>query len=66
MVVAERIRSAVAEQPLVYDGQPIAVTVSVGVAAYHAGETLSQWLSRADGALYEAKHGGRNKVVAAQ
>jgi len=66
MVVAERIRSAVAEQPLIYEGQPIPVTVSVGVAAYHAGETLSQWLTRADGALYEAKNGGRNQVVAAQ
>lgn len=65
MVVAERIRTALAQQPLVYDGQPIAVTVSIGVAVYRTGETLSQWLTRADGALYEAKHGGRNRTVAA-
>jgi diguanylate cyclase (GGDEF)-like protein len=66
MVVAERIRSALAEQPLTHDGHTIAVTVSIGVAAYRAGETLSQWLTRADGALYEAKHGGRNRCVAAR
>jgi len=66
MVVAERIRRAMADEPLVYDGHTIAVTVSIGVAAYHAGETLSQWLTRADGALYEAKHGGRNRSVAAR
>ncbi|AIF48300.1 ligand-binding sensor domain-containing diguanylate cyclase [Dyella japonica] len=66
MVVAERIRSALADEPLTYDGHTIAITVSIGVAAYRAGETLSQWLTRADGALYEAKHGGRNRSVAAR
>jgi len=66
MAVAERIRVALAEQPLMYEGQTIGVTVSIGVAVYRADETLSQWLTRADGALYEAKHGGRNRVVAAQ
>jgi diguanylate cyclase (GGDEF)-like protein len=66
MAVAERIRAALAEQPLVHDGNTIEVTVSIGVAAYRAGETLSQWLTRADGALYEAKHGGRNRCIAAR
>jgi len=65
MAVAERIRAALAEHPLEHDGHAIVVTVSIGVAAYRAGETLSQWLTRADGALYEAKHGGRNRCVAA-
>ncbi|WP_109125761.1 ligand-binding sensor domain-containing diguanylate cyclase [Dyella sp. C11] len=65
MLVAERVRVALVENPLIYEGQAIVVTVSIGVAAYRAGETLSQWLTRADGALYEAKHGGRNRCVAA-
>ncbi|WP_238481090.1 ligand-binding sensor domain-containing diguanylate cyclase [Dyella telluris] len=65
MAAAERIRQALEAQPLSYDGHTIPVTVSIGVAAYRAGETLSQWLTRADGALYEAKHGGRNRSVAA-
>ncbi|MFC4526875.1 ligand-binding sensor domain-containing diguanylate cyclase [Dyella halodurans] len=65
MAVAERIRLAVAEQHAVHEGRPIAVTASIGVAAYRAGESLSQWLSRADEALYQAKHAGRNRCVAA-
>jgi diguanylate cyclase (GGDEF)-like protein len=65
MAVAERIRQAIAEQHAIYEGHAIEVTASIGVAAYRAGETLSQWLSRADEALYLAKHAGRNRCVAA-
>jgi len=66
MAAAERIRATLAAEPLDYDGHRIPVTVSIGVAAYRMGESLSQWLTRADGALYEAKHGGRNRSIAAQ
>ena len=65
LAIAERIRAAVADSPLEHEGQRIAVTASIGVAAWREGETLSQWLSRADDALYEAKRNGRNRVVAA-
>ena len=65
MAVAERIRQTVCDNPVVYEGQTIEVTVSIGVAAYRAGETLSQWLSRADTALYEAKRAGRNRCAEA-
>lgn len=65
MAVAERIRQTLCDNPVVYEGQTIEVTVSIGVAAYRAGETLAQWLSRADSALYEAKHAGRNRCVEA-
>ena len=40
-------------------------TVSVGVAALRPNETVSAWLARADAALYEAKHAGRDRVFAA-
>ncbi|WP_369412708.1 diguanylate cyclase domain-containing protein [Neoroseomonas alba] len=40
-----------------------AITISVGAAQLGARETLSQWLGRADSALYKAKHEGRNRVV---
>ena len=65
MTVAERIRQAIADNHVLYDGRSIPVSASIGVAAYREGETLSQWLSRADDALYQAKRAGRNQCVAA-
>ena len=38
------------------------VTISIGVAVPTAGETLEQVIERADQALYQAKHAGRNCV----
>ena len=48
------------------DGKPaIPVTVSVGVSSLHRGvDTPENLMKRADVALYEAKSGGRNRVVA--
>lgn len=60
--VAERLRRAVAE----HDFSGIAVTVSIGVGSWHARHgSIAAALSRADQALYAAKHRGRNCVVAA-
>jgi diguanylate cyclase (GGDEF)-like protein len=42
-----------------------AVSCSVGVAEWDGGETASSLLRRADAALYEAKHAGRDRTVAA-
>ncbi|WP_319470112.1 GGDEF domain-containing protein [uncultured Trichococcus sp.] len=44
-------------------GDPVSVTISVGVAHNHTGETLKRTLKRADVALYKAKKGGRNQVI---
>lgn len=40
-----------------------AITVSVGVARYRDGESISEFIGRADKALYASKHGGRNRVT---
>jgi diguanylate cyclase (GGDEF)-like protein len=62
--VAERVRSAVQAAAIPHpDGAGGVVTISIGVAA-GPGET-DGLLAVADGALYEAKRGGRNRVVAA-
>jgi len=66
--VAERIRAQVAQTPfsIGVDGKAVDVTVSVGVAAMGwAQDSVEAMLKRADLALYEAKNGGRNRVVAA-
>ncbi|HWX66435.1 MAG TPA: diguanylate cyclase [Rhodanobacter sp.] len=65
MVVSERIREALAHTSVEHDGQSISVTVSIGVAAMCPDESIEQWLSRADKALYEAKRAGRNRCVIA-
>ena len=62
--VAERIRAAVAERS--YDvgiGAPLRMTASLGVATA-TDLDADAILSRADAALYDAKHGGRNQVCA--
>ena len=66
-VVADRMRLAVAEEPFVIgSGKKLQVTISVGIAITAAGdESLDALLKRADDALYAAKNGGRNRVIAA-
>src|SRR5476651_1239432 len=61
MHVAEDLREAV--QQLSRPGLP-ALTVSVGVAQYEAGEDFTSLFKRVDDALYRAKTSGRNKVMA--
>ncbi|TMJ62518.1 MAG: PleD family two-component system response regulator [Alphaproteobacteria bacterium] len=67
-IVADRLRQAVADEPFVLaeNGEKLAVTISVGLAITGQGEdTLEALLKRVDDALYAAKNGGRNRVIAA-
>jgi two-component system cell cycle response regulator len=65
--VAERIRRDVASAPfrIMSGRESLSITISIGVAATNgAGDTPEQLLKRADEGVYEAKAGGRNKVIA--
>ncbi len=65
--IAEHIREAVQKLPLVDAGeQPM--SVSIGIATWTAASdiNLEQLLFSADKALYQAKEGGRNRVVCAE
>lgn len=70
--VAERIRKALASNPVMIDSLKAELTVSVGVAAIlpewegtRDSEFLERVINMADVALYRAKQEGRNRVCAA-
>jgi diguanylate cyclase (GGDEF)-like protein len=62
ILVAERLRKAVAGKAIPFPGGVCPTSVSVGVSMAAAGDDLDRLLSRADKALYAAKDGGRNQV----
>lgn len=65
--VAERVRQGIERDPFTVAGgaNAIPVTASLGVAALkRARDNCDALMKRADMALYEAKTGGRNRVVA--
>ncbi len=63
--IAERLRAGVSRWEFAADKDTkLRLTVSVGLTQFRKGEDLEQLLARVDKALYAAKHGGRNLVVA--
>ncbi|HVA14340.1 MAG TPA: PleD family two-component system response regulator [Stellaceae bacterium] len=69
LVVAERLRSVIAEKPIEIGEPPVGlpITISIGVAITHdVEETPDTLLQRADDALYAAKHSGRNCIRVAE
>lgn len=64
-IFAERLRKAVAEAPLkLGSGAAIYSTVSIGIAEYAAPEAVQSFIRRADDGVYQAKHRGKNCIVA--
>lgn len=61
--VAERIRQTVESHPFNFNGQPIKVTISIGVSEKKENDTWENLYNRADKALYSSKQAGRNRVT---
>jgi two-component system cell cycle response regulator len=64
-VLAERLRATVEATIFEHEGERLPITISAGVAAHPELpiETGPQLIAAADAALYEAKRGGRNRVL---
>ena len=60
--VAQKVRGAVAASSVDHNGQPLAVTLSGGLAMIVAKERAESLIQRADAALYMAKAAGRNRA----
>jgi two-component system, cell cycle response regulator len=64
VITAERVRDVIAARPIVLaSGQPVNLTISIGVATYpEDADSEEKLIGAADQALYDAKHAGRNQV----
>ena len=66
IVLAERLRKAIEELDIQFEGNQIPVTISVGIALMpQDGDNLEDVLAAADERLYTAKQNGRNRFCAA-
>ena len=69
-LVAERLRSAVASNPIQLSQDKVSITISLGVATYNPGlrvnsdplVILKEFYKMSDDAMYRAKSAGRNRV----
>ena len=65
LLIANQVRSAVEALRFHFRGTPVRVTVSCGLTQVKEDDEAEAAFDRADGALYRAKHGGKNLCVAA-
>ena len=59
----DKIRLAVEKTPFNMNGDPISVTISIGVSLFNGKESHDELFERADKNLYQAKEQGRNGVI---
>ena len=63
MAFANRLRRAIENETIIFEGSIIKVTASFGAAMIMPGQSFSESVEVVDRALYEAKNSGRNRVV---
>ena len=64
--LVEKLRKQIAEQPLEYDGEQIALSATFGLATWPVdGRSAAELYRAADRRLYSGKQRGRNQLVSA-
>ncbi|HET8708110.1 MAG TPA: GGDEF domain-containing protein, partial [Pseudomonadales bacterium] len=66
VLAVDKAREHLSGVPFHFKEKRVAVTASFGVTQFREGDTIEAAIARADKALYQAKHEGRNKVVKAE
>lgn len=61
--MAEEAMNHIRKEVWVKQDMELRFTISLGIAPLGDGETVEQWLKRADTALYQSKNSGRNKYT---
>ncbi|MBW4055445.1 MAG: GGDEF domain-containing protein [Proteobacteria bacterium] len=62
-VVAENLRMSIEEMTNSFESHSIKVTISLGISCFVTEDSPETLLKKADEALYQAKHSGRNRFV---
>jgi diguanylate cyclase (GGDEF)-like protein len=62
MKISKRLLKLVSSNHLIYKGESINVTISIGATKYHPHDTPDTLIARADKALYKSKHNGKNQM----
>lgn len=66
-LMAERLRKRIAEMTVKVDAKqadPVQITISLGIAAFDSElRSHNEWIERADKALYQSKHDGRDRTT---
>ncbi len=65
-LLAERIRKTVEETECLCHGEVMRMTISIGISTLTTRDIDDSLFLRADSALYQAKHSGRNRVTIAE
>ncbi|MFW6052918.1 MAG: diguanylate cyclase [Desulfosalsimonas sp.] len=60
--VSERIMKEMKTQKFTPPGEPAPITLSLGVTEYNPGESINEFVRRADRAMYMSKEKGRNRI----
>jgi len=61
--IANRILELICANNLIYKGETLHVTASIGTTVLFEGDTPDSFIARADSALYKAKENGKNQII---
>jgi len=62
LLVADKLRTMVANSFLLHENEPLNVTITLGATHVRPGDTLETVVDRADRLMYKGKQAGRNRV----